>query len=172
MVTLAQLEALPYLDNGQIPEQFQGQVGIYAIFDANQVLQYVGYSRDVYLSLKQHLVRQPDGCHWVKVQTIVRPSRTLLEETRNAWIAENGALPPGNGEAASTWSEPIDAKATMTPADWQEYARLEELAQVKYLKTVARRLEAEILDKLRQRGAQMELRFNPKLKEMGLLDLK
>ncbi|NJM84930.1 MAG: GIY-YIG nuclease family protein, partial [Leptolyngbyaceae cyanobacterium RM2_2_21] len=77
---LAQLEALPYLDeSGQIPDQFQGKVGTYAIFDQAQILQYVGYSRDVALSLKQHLMRQPTACYWVKVQTIERPSRTVLE---------------------------------------------------------------------------------------------
>ncbi|ASC71630.1 hypothetical protein XM38_025830 [Halomicronema hongdechloris C2206] len=172
MASLTQLEARPYLENGQISEQFQGQVGIYAIFDAVQDLQYVGYSRDVYLSLKQHLVRQPDGCHWVKLQTIARPSRTVLEETRNAWIAENGALPPGNGDAAEAWTQPVDAKRTMSAAEWEEYKGLDDLAQTKYLKKIARRLEAEILEKLQQRGVQMELRFNPKLKETGLLDLK
>jgi hypothetical protein len=40
------------------------------------------------------------------------------------------------------------------------------------LKQVARRAEAEILDVLKARGVQVEIRFNPKLKEAGLLDLK
>ncbi|MGL4620405.1 MAG: GIY-YIG nuclease family protein, partial [Chroococcidiopsis sp.] len=45
-------------------------------------------------------------------------------------------------------------------------------AQIKILKTAARRVEAEILSQLQTRGLQMQLRFNPKLKEQGLLDLK
>ncbi len=61
--SLATLEYLPYIDDsGQIPEQFQGKIGVYAIFDQEKVLQFIGYSRDVYLSLKQHLVRQPQQC--------------------------------------------------------------------------------------------------------------
>ncbi len=62
---LETLEYFPYIDdNGQIPEQFQGKIGVYAIFDQEKVLQFVGYSRDVYLSIKQHLVRQPQKCYW------------------------------------------------------------------------------------------------------------
>ncbi|MBD0269059.1 MAG: GIY-YIG nuclease family protein [Cyanobacteria bacterium Co-bin8] len=171
--TLESLEAVPYLtQEGLISEQWQGKVGIYAIYDAAQSLQYVGYSRDVYLSLKQHLVRQPDGCHWIKVQLVERPSRTLLEEIRNGWIEQNGSVPPGNGAAAAAWNQPIDAKLTLTEQDKADYAALEEIAQIKYLKQLARRVEAELLEKLKARGVQMDLRFNPKLKEEGLLDLK
>ena len=77
--SLANLEYIPYIDDqGRVIEAFQGKIGVYAIFDQAKVLQFVGYSRDVYLSLKQHLVRQPQECYWVKVQTIARPSRTVL----------------------------------------------------------------------------------------------
>ena len=162
----------PYLDeSGQISTEFQGKVGIYGIFDADQTLQYVGYSRDVTQSLRQHLVRQPQACHGYKVQTVDRPSRTLLEDIRTAWMAEAGGTPPGNLNEAA-WTQAIDAKATMTAAEQAEYAALDELGQIKYLKKIARRLEAEILETLKARGVQMELRFNPKLKEEGLLDLK
>lgn len=172
--SLASLAAIPYLDDrGQLPDGFQARVGIYAIFDAVQVLQYVGYSRDVSLSLKQHLVRQPQACYWVKVHTIDRPSRTLLEGGRDAWIAENGSLPSGNGPDEGLWNHPIDAKVQMTAAEQAEYDNaLTETGQSKVLKQVARRVEAAILDVLKTRGVQVEIRFNPKLKETGLLDLK
>lgn len=171
--TLVNLEAQPYLTaSGTITDTLEGKVGIYAIFDAGQTLQYVGYSRDVATSLRQHLVRQPDACHWIKVQTVERPSRTLLEGIRDSWIAENGAVPPGNGAEENDWTQPIDAKLTMTDAEKTEYAALDEVAQVKLLKQVARRVEAEVMAQLRSRGVTLDLRFNPKLKEAGLLDLK
>lgn len=172
--TLSSLEFVPYLDNqGQLPESLQGKVGVYAIFDQPQTLQYIGYSRDVYLSLKQHLVRQPEHCYWLKVQTIDRPSRTILEEIRNAWISENGALPTGNGADEGKWTQAIDAKAQMTPEEQANYAgAIDEFSQGKVLKQVARRVEANILEVLKSRGVQAEIRFNPKLKEEGLLDLK
>lgn len=170
---LADLEAVPYLnETGQIPEQFQGKVGIYAIFDQAQTLQYVGYSRDIALSLRQHLMRQPMACHWIKVQTVDRPSRTLLEGIQDAWIKENGEIPVGNAAESDRWNQPIDAKPAMTAAEKQQFAQTDELGQIKLLKKVSRRVEAEILETLKQRGVQMDLRFNPKLKEQGLLDLK
>lgn len=172
--SLASLEAVAYLDDrGQLPEQFAGKVGVYAIFDPAQTLQYIGYSRDVALSLKQHLVRQPQACYWLKVQTIDRPSRAMLETIRDAWIAENGSLPIGNGPEEAQWTQPIDVKARMTPEEQNQFARaIDELAQTKVLKQVARRVEAEIMQNLQTRGVQAEIRFNPKLKETGLLDLK
>ena len=171
--TLASLAYIPYIDaNGQLPEQLLGKVGVYAIFDRDKVLQFVGYSRDVGVSLKQHLVRQPQNCHWLKVKTIDRPSRTILEGIRDAWIAENGSVPIGNDTEAAKWTQPIDAKMTMTATEQASFAASDELTQIKILKTVARRLEGQILSELEYRGVQMLIRFNPKLKEQGLLDLK
>ncbi len=172
--TLADLEFLPYLtDGGILLTQLQGKVGVYAIFNQEQTLQYVGYSRDVYLGLKQHLVRQPQQCYWLKVQTIERPNRTLLEEIQNAWIAENGATPPGNGTDAPLWNQPIAVQGVMTADEQTNYSRaIDEIAQIKVLKQACRRVEAEVLEILKARGVQEEIRFNPKLKEVGLLDLK
>lgn len=169
---LSQLEAITYLDSdGKIPERYQGKIGVYAIFDQQQVLQFVGYSRDVYLSLQQHLVRQPDRCYWLKVKTVERPSRTLLESIRQAWIEENGAVPAGNGSEKAAWQQPIDAKPTMTEAEKAQYKTSDELGKIKLFKKIARRVEAEIVQALAARGVQMEIRFNPKLKEQGLLDV-
>lgn len=68
---LQDLNPIAYINgSGQLPEEFQGKVGVYAIFDGADLLQYIGYSRDVFLSLKQHLIRQPEKCVAVKVQTI------------------------------------------------------------------------------------------------------
>jgi hypothetical protein len=172
---LSSLEYIPYIDsNGKLPEQFQGKIGVYAIFNQAQDLQFVGYSRDVYLSLRQHLVRQPEHCYWIKVQTIERPSRTILENIEKAWIEENGSEPMGNGENKDKWTQPIDAKAVMTAEEKISYESPvnDEIAQIKIVKNVARRVEAEILQVLSMRGLQMQIWFNPKLKEEGLLDLK
>ncbi len=170
---LATLAAIPILDqDGEVSAQFDQQVGVYAVFDQAHVLQYVGYSRDVGLSLRQHLVRQPQSCYWVKVKTIERPSRTVLEAIRDAWITENGAVPIGNGAAADQWNQPIDAKTQMTPEEQSAYAASDEAGRIKILKQVARRVEAEVLAALEARGVKMAVRFDPKAKEAGLLNLK
>jgi hypothetical protein len=171
--SLADLEYIPYLDHtGQLPEDLHGKIGIYAIFDQNKTLQFVNYSRDIFLSLKQHLVRKPNSCYWVKVETISRPNRTQLEAIRDRWIEENGVKPAGNGDDEITWNHPIDVKLSMTDQEQLNYQKGDELMQIKLLKQIARRVEAQVLEELKSRGVQTEIRFNPKLKESGLLDLK
>ena len=171
--SLSSLEYLPYLNqDGCIDEDVQGKIGVYSIFDENKQMQYVGYSRDVYLSLKQHLIRQPESCYWLKVQTITRPSRKILDEIASAWIEENGTTPVGNDAQKSLWTEPIDANPAMTEEEKAQYQQSEELKQTKIRKKIARRVESQILERLGDRGVKMDIRFNPKLKEKGLLDLK
>jgi hypothetical protein len=135
-------------------------------------LQYVGYSRDVTFSLKQHLVRQPQKCYWLKVQTIDRPNRTILEETRQAWIAENGTVPVGNAADEAQWSQAIDTKSEMTESEQTAYAASDDIGRIKILKQVARRVEQDVLSALEDRGAKLAVRFDPKAKEEGLLSLK
>ena len=173
ITSLSSLEYLPYLTpSGCIDEDIREKIGVYAIFDRDRQMQYVGYSRDVYLSLKQHLVRQPQNCYWLKLQTITRPSRKVLADIASSWIAENGKTPPGNDCESSLWTEPIDANPAMTEEEKAQYQQSEEIKQIKIRKQVARRIEAEILKQLSDRGVKMDIRFNPKLKEKGLLDLK
>ncbi|PSB55802.1 GIY-YIG nuclease family protein [Chamaesiphon polymorphus] len=171
--SLESLDFLPYIDDaGELPIQLQNKIGIYAIFDESQVLQFVGYSRDIYLSLKQHLIRKPESCYWVKATTIDRPNRTFLENVQSSWTTENGSIPIGNGADSTQWLDPISTHHAMTAAESDSFADLDGVAQIKLLKQVSRRVEENILATLQQRGVHTEIRFNPKLKEQGLLDLK
>ena len=113
--SLNALDYLPYLDeNGVITEDLQKKIGVYAIFNENKKLKFIGYSRDIYASLKQHLVRQTQQCHWLKVEIITRPSRTILEEIKTNWTEENGDLSIDNQENQNLWTQAIDAKVCMT----------------------------------------------------------
>ncbi|KKJ01164.1 GIY-YIG nuclease family protein [Prochlorothrix hollandica] len=172
--SLQSLDFIPYVDSeGVIPEDlFQGKVGVYGIFDADQSLCYVGLSRDIYASLRQHLVRRPHQCHWLKFQTLDRPNRTVLEGTRQQWIDENGAVPLGNGAEEAHWTQAIDAKAQMTPEEQAAVAAADDLGRSNLLRDVSRRVEAEIFAILAARGVTLKFRFDPKLKEQGLLNLK
>jgi hypothetical protein len=172
--SLAELEFLPFLDeSGQIPEvPFLGKVGIYAIYDGDRQLQFIGFSRDVWLSLKQHLVRCPQACYWIKLQVVDRPSRTALEQVRDAWLSEYGSTPPGNGPQEATWTQPIDAKHRMTDLERLQLNAADVTERSQVLKRLARRIEVELLTALADRGVQMPVRFDPKLKEEGLLTLK
>ncbi|MDJ0658489.1 MAG: GIY-YIG nuclease family protein [Crocosphaera sp.] len=171
--SLNDLDYVPYLDqNGVITEALQKKIGVYAIFDENKNLKFIGYSRDIYASLKQHLVRQPQQCYWLKVEIISRPSRSILEEIKNNWTQENGDLSINDQANQKLWTQPIDAKLCMTEEDKQTHNNSDDLGKIKLLKKISRRVQANIEEILEKRGNKMEIRFNPKLKEQGLLDLK
>jgi hypothetical protein len=173
MLNLGDLPFIPYLTStGTIDPQYQGKIGVYGIFDQAQILQYVGYSRDLAASLLQHLVRQPQACWWLKFHIVDRPQRELLENLRRAWLGENGAVPPGNGEAQNLWCQPIDVRPYLTATEQISLNQGDDLAQAKLLKAVARRVEEERRAELKARGVNQEIRFHPKLKEQGLLDVK
>lgn len=172
---LADQSEIPYInEQGLLPQQFEGAIGAYAIFDDTHQLVHTGYSRNVLLSLKQNLIRNPKACHVTKVATIERPSKRLLEDIINAWHEELGGSPYHADNLESTWTESIQLLPHMTAEDRQTYddPQLEHRAKVKLLKQTSRRIEADILAVLDAKGCKEDLRFNPKLKETGILDLK
>ena len=170
--TLADLRTIPYLDaNGALPAELVGKIGVYAIYDRAGMLQLIDYSRDISFGLLQHLVRQPEKCYGIKAHAIERPSRTVLETIRQAWLAEQDTIPAGNGADADLWQKPIDVRDSLTPEEEIAFQAAAELGRAKILKQVARRCQADKLEQLKARGLEGEVRFNPKLKEKGLLDL-
>lgn len=168
MRVLTDLEFLPYLDStGNISGEFTGKIGLYGIFDQQYQLQYVGISRDIATSLKLHLVRVPQLCHWLKVETIAKPSRTALLAMQSQWRQQcvSGDL--------ELWEQPLNCHRFITDAEKAAYANtMNESEQSQVLKNLARRIEQEILQQLAERGIGFEVRFNPKLKGLGILDLK
>jgi hypothetical protein len=167
---LSMIAFLPYLDEtGGISTDLAGKIGVYAIFDRDRTLQYVGISRDIAASLKLHIVRVCDLCHWVKVATVTKPSRTVLAEMQAGWLGDKILTP----DQQELWEQPLDCKKYMTNAENQLLATaLNEGEQEKILKNVARRLEESILAQLQTRGIGFDVRFNPKLKNAGILDMK
>lgn len=174
ILSLKDLAPIAYINaDGQLPEEYQGKVGVYAISNADRRVEYIGYSRDVLLSLKQHLIRQPASCCWVQIQTIDRPSRTILEEICQAWIQEINQPHVLTVKMDSVWTQPIDVKPQLTEEEQQQVDQaIDDKTRSALLKKACRRVEALILETLKAQGLQTEIRFNPKLKEEGLLDLK
>ncbi len=94
--------------------------GVYGVFDRDRQLQYVNISRNVSLSLKGHLNQLgADLCAFVRVQPFKFPQRQVMADLQTAWIAENGTMPPGNGDRADLWTDtPL---AAMTPEERAAY---------------------------------------------------
>eukprot|EP00475_Leptophrys_vorax_P009201 TRINITY_DN16078_c0_g1_i1.p1 TRINITY_DN16078_c0_g1~~TRINITY_DN16078_c0_g1_i1.p1 ORF type:complete len:307 (-),score=0.66 TRINITY_DN16078_c0_g1_i1:30-926(-) len=175
---LADLPWVPYLTaEGLITDCTQegAKASVYGIFDQDKVLQYIGVSRQVYQSMRLHFARVPTQCHWVKATHIARPSKAALEAIRDAWAAENGGRPAGNDEGAEQqrWENPVDCKPLMTEEEKTAVAQAAPgPPKAKALKQVARRVERELEAAFQARQCTEVLRFDPKLKEEALLDLK
>ncbi|KAJ7298458.1 hypothetical protein O6H91_Y577100 [Diphasiastrum complanatum] len=178
VVPLNELEFLTYLtEEGIINDcgEVDAKATVYAVFDEQKNLQYVGITRQVYHSMRLHFARVPKKCFYVKILHVSRPNRLLLERIRTAWIVENGGAPMGNdnGPHQNIWENPLDCKPLMTEEEEQKFKEVPAgPVQAKFLKDVARRIEKGILAGFAERNCKEKLWFDPKLKEKGLLDLK
>jgi hypothetical protein len=96
--------------------------GVYAVLDCDRQTQYIGYSRNVALSLRSHLTQMgAEVCAWVKVQPFKFPKRDEMEKLRDEWIA---ALPsPPSGNLDGTWAGTVKDAATqvMSAAEREAY---------------------------------------------------
>jgi hypothetical protein len=167
ILPLTEIPFVSYLDpTGNVTSDLEGKIGVYAIFDAKKSLQYVGISRDIASSLKLHIVRVPSQCHWLKFNTVAKPSRTVLSEMQTAWLGDLAI-------DTELWEQPLDCRRLMTNDEKHQLEQaMNEAEQEKVLKNVARRVEKDVLAQLADRGIAFDVRFNPKRKSEGILDVK
>ncbi|WP_414519053.1 GIY-YIG nuclease family protein [Nostoc sp. PCC 9305] len=98
--------------------------GVYAVLDVERRTQYIGYSRNVLLSLNGHLRQNGEQkCAFVRVQAFKFPKRQEMEDLRDAWIAELESTPPGNATESEMWASTVGeaTKAVMSEAQLQAY---------------------------------------------------
>jgi hypothetical protein len=96
--------------------------GVYAVIDGDRQTQYIGYSRNVALSLRSHLTQMgAEVCAWVTVQAFKFPKRDEMERLQNEWIAALPGPPPGNLDG--TWAGTVKDAATqvMSAAEREAY---------------------------------------------------
>ncbi|WP_138498901.1 GIY-YIG nuclease family protein [Nostoc sp. PA-18-2419] len=98
--------------------------GVYAVLNIEGRTQYIGYSRNVLLSLNGHLHQNgKQKCAFVRVQPFKFPKRQEMEDLRDAWIAELQNAPPGNAAESTMWASTVGevAKAVMSELERQAY---------------------------------------------------
>ncbi|MEM8810526.1 MAG: GIY-YIG nuclease family protein [Cyanobacteria bacterium P01_G01_bin.38] len=96
--------------------------GVYAVLNGDRETQFIGYSRNVALSLRGHLTQKgADICTLVTVQLFKFPKRDAMEQLRDEWITALPGPPPGNLDG--TWAGTIREVATqaMSPAERAAY---------------------------------------------------
>lgn len=82
--------------------------GIYAVYDREGDLQYLGLSRRISASLSSHVRDLPDLCGTVKFSVVDAPERAALQDAWKQWMEEHieqtGKVPPGNLTGDTTWT--------------------------------------------------------------------
>lgn len=97
--------------------------GVYAVLDEAHRTQYVGYSRNVLLSLNSHITQLGTAtCAFVRVQAFKYPQRTEMENLRDAWIAELDTVPPGNNEESGLWASTVGEAARVAMSASERHA--------------------------------------------------
>lgn len=98
--------------------------GVYAVIDTSHKTQYIGYSRNILLSLNGHIAQNGrENCAFLRVQTFKFPKREEMENLRDTWIAELGSIPPGNGAESDLWASTVGqaARAAMSADEQKAY---------------------------------------------------
>ncbi|KAE8717382.1 Bifunctional monothiol glutaredoxin-S16 [Hibiscus syriacus] len=102
----------------EFASKFPSDAGVYAVFDRNDELQFIGISRNIAASLFTHQKSVPDLCCSVKVGVVNEPDRTALTQAWKSWMEEHiqatGKVPPGNETGNTTWvRQPPKKKADL-----------------------------------------------------------
>ncbi|XP_057512963.1 bifunctional monothiol glutaredoxin-S16, chloroplastic-like [Actinidia eriantha] len=91
----------------EIAGKFPPEAGVYAVYDANSDLQFVGISRNIAASVASHRKSVPELCCSVKVGVVDDPDRTALTQAWKSWMEEHigstGKVPPGNESGNTMW---------------------------------------------------------------------
>lgn len=99
-------------------------IGVYALYDQRRELQYVGFSRNIVLSVKGHTERVgEDRCAFVKAMVFANKAmatRGNLEREAANWLEDAGTTPPGNGSEQELWSG-NSCVTTMSATERSEY---------------------------------------------------
>ena len=83
---------------------------MYAVYDNDETLQYIGLSRKIKASVKLHMFELPELRFSVRCEAVKAATTLELQKEWKKWIleylAENkGKLPPGNVQGNVLWSD-------------------------------------------------------------------
>jgi Grx4 family monothiol glutaredoxin len=111
-------EAKPAFVDGQL-NQFPTQSGVFAVFDAEGTLRFVGISRNISMSVAEHAKQLGDMVHTVKAGVIPNATKDDLTSAWKEWLQtavdETGQIPPGNADPKEKEMWQVRRKAKAKP---------------------------------------------------------
>jgi hypothetical protein len=133
--------------------------GVYAVLDAERRTQYIGYSRNVLLSLNGHVTQNGEQkCAFIRVQAFKFPKRQEMEDLRDAWIVELKSTPPGNASESEMWASTVGEATKMVMSETQRQTYEDKKLKLRKAMadtTLSRELETTDVDEA-ERQRQLE----------------
>ena len=90
VTSIAEAEAVCVKGGEEAAGDFPTVAGVYAVYDPSGMLQYVGISRKIAVSIATHMEALPDKVGSVKVRKMPDASREELTEAWKGWVQEAG----------------------------------------------------------------------------------
>ncbi|CAA0830567.1 Xanthoxin dehydrogenase [Striga hermonthica] len=99
----SELVEVSFASDGILPSG----AGVYAVYDGDGELQFVGKTRNLAASVLTRKKSVPELCFSVKVAEVEDPDKNALTEAWKSWVQEHidstGKVPPGNEPGNSMW---------------------------------------------------------------------
>eukprot|EP01026_Neomeris_dumetosa_P052801 TRINITY_DN4692_c0_g1_i6.p1 TRINITY_DN4692_c0_g1~~TRINITY_DN4692_c0_g1_i6.p1 ORF type:complete len:395 (+),score=48.72 TRINITY_DN4692_c0_g1_i6:39-1223(+) len=119
-------------------------LAVFAIYNINKDIQYVGYSRNVVASIRGILGRVGNQlCSFTRVMVFKdkrMATRAVMEEEAEKWINRADIVPPGNSVDSQLWSGGQGIIRELSPVELEAY----EMLKLKMRKAMGDRLDQTI----------------------------
>jgi hypothetical protein len=112
--TLAELPLVSIINTSGLvqPEvPASAEACVLAIFDDNQKLQYVGFSKDLRNTLRTLLSRRPDKAYYFKAEHLQAVDQAAMMAIRDAWFAEVRGLGRSHRARAASSQQPAASRS-------------------------------------------------------------
>eukprot|EP00882_Tetradesmus_deserticola_P003892 GHRQ01004116.1.p1 GENE.GHRQ01004116.1~~GHRQ01004116.1.p1 ORF type:complete len:270 (+),score=88.33 GHRQ01004116.1:208-1017(+) len=94
------------MEKGELVE-FPEQPAVYAVYDKDDQIQYIGLTRKINVTVSNHLRDVPESTAAVRYEVLPDASRDALTGAWKAWmeeaLADTGGIPPGNAPGETKW---------------------------------------------------------------------
>eukprot|EP00879_Flechtneria_rotunda_P008671 GHRR01009084.1.p1 GENE.GHRR01009084.1~~GHRR01009084.1.p1 ORF type:complete len:268 (+),score=84.85 GHRR01009084.1:304-1107(+) len=111
--SLKNAPSTPVQEKGELVK-FPEQPAVYAVYDKDNQLQYIGLTRKINVSVCNHLRDVPESTSSVRYEVLPDASRDSLTGAWKAWmeeaLAETGSIPPGNAPGETKWQNRTAAR--------------------------------------------------------------
>lgn len=112
--SLESLSMSPMIDTKgwvQPVEEDGTEATVFAVYDQDKTLQYIGFSKDLRNSLRTILFRRPSKAFFYRALNLPRLDQKEMLAIREQWVQEVGTSPPGLGAEMKLWQIPVEGGA-------------------------------------------------------------